>query len=181
MFGLELVSGLDAGAGSDVGLGGSTAVGTAVGVDVDPDVSTAGGLINALAEEVDDIVLDVEKLSDNSCVLGVVPVGSGEVADALAEEAVLDMELLADGSCILEVAPVGRNQNRRLQNPLIIRASAIPRASTAFMAKGASQSGSQINFQSSVVFEYPAALYQRRFWMACQKRVLTFQLPLYTR
>jgi len=74
-----------------------------------------------------------------------------------AEAMVVDRASLVD-----EVVPVGRIQNCRLQNPKFASAFTSPKASTALMANGASQSGSQVTAQSSVFCEYPAGPSQRR-------------------
>lgn len=68
-----------------------------------------------------------------------------------AEAMVVERASLVD-----EVTPVGRIQNCRLQKPKFASAFTSPKASTALMAKGASQSGSQLTVQSSVLSEYPA-------------------------
>jgi len=69
------------------------------------------------------------------------------------EVIVVDVESLVDDTCALDVEPVGRIQNCRLQNPKFASAFTSPKASTALMAKGASQSGSQVMVQSSVFSE----------------------------
>lgn len=56
-------------------------------------------------------------------------------------------------SVVDEVMPLGRIQNCRLQNPRFASAFTSPKASAALMAKGASQSGSQVMVQSSVLSE----------------------------
>lgn len=84
------VSELDTSSGSDVGIDGDvegdavvgSAFGAAIAADVeadvgadvdnDPDVSVAGDVVDALAEEVEDIVLEVGLVADDSCALEVV-------------------------------------------------------------------------------------------------------------
>lgn len=91
----------------------------------------------------------------------------------LAEEVddvVVEDELLADD--------LGRIQNWRLQKPPIINATLSPAASTALMAKGASQSGTQLIVQSMAVFEFPAIESQSIYRSFCLFRILTAQLPL---
>jgi hypothetical protein len=71
------------------------------------------------------------------------PVSSEEKVEVVVDD--------VDNSCALDVVVlVGRIQNCRLQNPKLASAFASPKASTALMAKGASQSGSQVIVQSRV-------------------------------
>lgn len=59
------------------------------------------------------------------------------------EVIVIDVEaLVEEGSRALDVVPVGRIQNCRLQDPNLTSAFISPKASTALIANGASQSGS---------------------------------------
>jgi hypothetical protein len=75
------------------------------------------------------------------------------------EAVAIDVEpLVEDSRALGDVEPVGRIQNCRLQNPNLTSASTLPKASTALIANGASQSGSQVMVQSSVFPEYPAFL-----------------------
>jgi hypothetical protein len=83
-------------------------------------------------------------------------VDAGGVVTASTEETeviFVDVELLVDDSCALDMVLVGRIQNCRLQNPHLTSALMSPKASTALIAKGASQSGSQVMVQSSVLPE----------------------------
>lgn len=104
------------------------------------------------------IIVDVDDIDSTAIVASDVCVLAEEVDDVDdVDDVVVDVKLLVDDSCVLDVSLVGRIQNWRLQNPSSFRASASPKESTAFMAKGASQPGSQLMVQSKVVFAYPAA------------------------
>lgn len=126
---MKFVLELDAELGAIVCIGADP--GDAVGVATD-----RGADVAAVAADVD---------SDPAVVgAGVVVFGLADVM----EDIIVDVETLVE-----EVDPVGRIQNCRLQNPNLTSASTSPKASTALIANGASQSGSQVMVQSSVVPE----------------------------
>ena len=74
-----------------------------------------------------------------------VDIDAGDVVFGLSEGTevvVIDVEPLVEDCCALDVESVGRIQNCRLQNPNLTSAFISPKASTALIANGASQSGS---------------------------------------
>lgn len=126
---MKFTVGLDWGTGAivciETGSGKVVDIATGKGADVAADVGPDPAAVVAC----DSVVIPLEEVED-------------------AEATVVDR-----ASVVMEVMPLGGIQNCRLQNPRFASAFTSPKASTALMAKGASQSGSQVMVQSSVLSE----------------------------
>lgn len=117
-------------------------------------VSGLGAMVCIAVDSGDVVDIAIGKGADVAADVGPDPavVDACEIIVASSEEA-KGAEAIAvddDSPCTLDVEPDGRIQNCRLQNPKFASAFTSPKASTALMANGASQSGSQVIVQSRV-------------------------------